>query len=199
MFRGRREERREERREFGIGGTAEHYQMRQKLVSMIRSPRSPNGGSAWRTPTGWRSSRARTPPWSWRSRSPSTRWRTPGADRSGHDRIAHPPRAGRDAGQAQPGAPPRRLAGGGGAPRRVPSAAAGAARPGATTRVAVTGGVIVVVLIPVPRLRPRPPGGIRESPDSRTVDRRQARYWLAGIGHARPRPRMRRARPTRRA
>jgi uncharacterized protein YxjI len=34
MFRGGREERREERREFGIGGTAEHYQMRQKLVSI---------------------------------------------------------------------------------------------------------------------------------------------------------------------
>jgi uncharacterized protein YxjI len=34
MFRGRREERREDRREFGIGGTAERYQMRQKLVSI---------------------------------------------------------------------------------------------------------------------------------------------------------------------
>ena len=34
MFRGRREERREDRREFGVGGSAEHYQMRQKLVSI---------------------------------------------------------------------------------------------------------------------------------------------------------------------
>ena len=34
MFRGRREERREDRREFGIGGTAEHYQMRQNLISI---------------------------------------------------------------------------------------------------------------------------------------------------------------------
>jgi uncharacterized protein YxjI len=34
MFRDRREQRREDRREFGIGGTAEHYQMRQKLVSI---------------------------------------------------------------------------------------------------------------------------------------------------------------------
>ena len=34
MFRGRREERREDRREFGVGGTAQHYQMRQKLVSI---------------------------------------------------------------------------------------------------------------------------------------------------------------------
>jgi uncharacterized protein YxjI len=38
MFRGRREERREERREdrqeFGRGGTAEQYQMRQKLISI---------------------------------------------------------------------------------------------------------------------------------------------------------------------
>jgi uncharacterized protein YxjI len=34
MFRGRREERREDRREFGIGGTAQRYQMRQKLVSI---------------------------------------------------------------------------------------------------------------------------------------------------------------------
>jgi uncharacterized protein YxjI len=34
MFRGRREERREDRREFGPGGTAEHYQMRQKLISI---------------------------------------------------------------------------------------------------------------------------------------------------------------------
>jgi uncharacterized protein YxjI len=34
MFRGRREERREDRREFGVGGTAERYQMRQKLVSI---------------------------------------------------------------------------------------------------------------------------------------------------------------------
>jgi uncharacterized protein YxjI len=34
MFRGRREERREDRREFGVGGTAEHYQMRQRLLSI---------------------------------------------------------------------------------------------------------------------------------------------------------------------
>jgi uncharacterized protein YxjI len=34
MFRGRREERREDRREFGIGGTAQRYQMRQNLVSI---------------------------------------------------------------------------------------------------------------------------------------------------------------------
>jgi uncharacterized protein YxjI len=34
MFRGRREERREDRHEFGIGGTAQRYQMRQKLVSI---------------------------------------------------------------------------------------------------------------------------------------------------------------------
>jgi uncharacterized protein YxjI len=34
MLRGRREERREDRREFGIGGTAEHYQMRQNLISI---------------------------------------------------------------------------------------------------------------------------------------------------------------------
>jgi uncharacterized protein YxjI len=34
MFRGRREERREDRREFGPGGTATHYQMRQNLVSI---------------------------------------------------------------------------------------------------------------------------------------------------------------------
>ncbi|HEY1297370.1 MAG TPA: LURP-one-related family protein [Chloroflexota bacterium] len=34
MFRERREQRREDRREFGVGGTAEHYQMRQKLVSI---------------------------------------------------------------------------------------------------------------------------------------------------------------------
>jgi uncharacterized protein YxjI len=34
MFRDRREQRREDRREFGIGGSAEHYQMRQKLISI---------------------------------------------------------------------------------------------------------------------------------------------------------------------
>jgi uncharacterized protein YxjI len=34
MFRGRREERREDRREFGPGGSATHYQMRQNLVSI---------------------------------------------------------------------------------------------------------------------------------------------------------------------
>jgi uncharacterized protein YxjI len=34
MLRGRREERREDRREFGPGGTATHYQMRQNLVSI---------------------------------------------------------------------------------------------------------------------------------------------------------------------
>jgi len=34
MFRGRREERREDRREFGPGGGATHYQMRQNLVSI---------------------------------------------------------------------------------------------------------------------------------------------------------------------
>jgi uncharacterized protein YxjI len=34
MLRGRREERREDRREFGVGGTAEHYQMRQRLLSI---------------------------------------------------------------------------------------------------------------------------------------------------------------------
>jgi uncharacterized protein YxjI len=34
MFRGRREERREDRREFGPGGTATHYQMRQRLASI---------------------------------------------------------------------------------------------------------------------------------------------------------------------
>jgi uncharacterized protein YxjI len=34
MFRDRREQRREDRREFGVGGTAAHYQMRQKLVSI---------------------------------------------------------------------------------------------------------------------------------------------------------------------
>src|SRR5262249_7917389 len=34
VFRDRREQRREDRREFGIGGSAEHYQMRQKLVSI---------------------------------------------------------------------------------------------------------------------------------------------------------------------
>jgi uncharacterized protein YxjI len=34
MFRGRREERREERRGDGVGVSAEHYQMRQKLVSI---------------------------------------------------------------------------------------------------------------------------------------------------------------------
>ena len=34
MFRDRREQRREDRREFGIGGTAEHYRMRQNLISI---------------------------------------------------------------------------------------------------------------------------------------------------------------------
>ena len=34
MLRGRREERREDRQEFGRGGTATHYQMRQNLVSI---------------------------------------------------------------------------------------------------------------------------------------------------------------------
>jgi uncharacterized protein YxjI len=34
MFRDRREQRREDRREFGVGGTAAHYQMRQKLISI---------------------------------------------------------------------------------------------------------------------------------------------------------------------
>jgi uncharacterized protein YxjI len=34
MFRGRREERRDERRDVGGGPAAEHYQMRQKLVSI---------------------------------------------------------------------------------------------------------------------------------------------------------------------
>jgi uncharacterized protein YxjI len=34
MLRGRREERREDRQEFGRGGTAEQYQMRQKLISI---------------------------------------------------------------------------------------------------------------------------------------------------------------------
>jgi uncharacterized protein YxjI len=34
VFRGRREQRQEDRREFGIGGTAEHYQMRQRLISI---------------------------------------------------------------------------------------------------------------------------------------------------------------------
>jgi uncharacterized protein YxjI len=34
MFRDRREQRREDRREFGVGGSAEHYQMRQKLISI---------------------------------------------------------------------------------------------------------------------------------------------------------------------
>ncbi len=34
MFRDRREQRREDRREFGVGGTAERYQMRQKLISI---------------------------------------------------------------------------------------------------------------------------------------------------------------------
>jgi uncharacterized protein YxjI len=34
MLRGRREERREDRREFGPGGSAVHYQMRQNLVSI---------------------------------------------------------------------------------------------------------------------------------------------------------------------
>jgi uncharacterized protein YxjI len=34
MLRGRREQRREDRREFGPGGTAQHYQVRQKLVSI---------------------------------------------------------------------------------------------------------------------------------------------------------------------
>jgi uncharacterized protein YxjI len=34
MFRDRREQRREDRREFGRGGTAEHYQMRQRLISI---------------------------------------------------------------------------------------------------------------------------------------------------------------------
>jgi uncharacterized protein YxjI len=33
MFRGRREERQEERQTFGRGGSAEHFKMRQKLVS----------------------------------------------------------------------------------------------------------------------------------------------------------------------
>ena len=32
MMRGRREERREDRQEFGRGGTADHYQMRQRLL-----------------------------------------------------------------------------------------------------------------------------------------------------------------------
>jgi len=34
VFRDRREQRREDRREFGIGGSAVHYQMRQKLISI---------------------------------------------------------------------------------------------------------------------------------------------------------------------
>jgi uncharacterized protein YxjI len=34
MLRGRREERREDRQEFGRGGTADHYQMRQRLLSI---------------------------------------------------------------------------------------------------------------------------------------------------------------------
>jgi uncharacterized protein YxjI len=34
VFRGRREERREERQTFGRGGNAVHYQMRQKMVSI---------------------------------------------------------------------------------------------------------------------------------------------------------------------
>jgi uncharacterized protein YxjI len=34
MFRGRREQRQEDRQEFGRGGTAEHYQMRQNLISI---------------------------------------------------------------------------------------------------------------------------------------------------------------------
>ena len=34
MLRGRREERREDRQEFGPGGTADHYQMRQRLLSI---------------------------------------------------------------------------------------------------------------------------------------------------------------------
>jgi uncharacterized protein YxjI len=34
MFRGRREQRQEDRQEFGPRGTAEHYQMRQNLVSI---------------------------------------------------------------------------------------------------------------------------------------------------------------------
>jgi uncharacterized protein YxjI len=34
VFRGRREQRQEDRREFGPGGTAEHYQMRQRLISI---------------------------------------------------------------------------------------------------------------------------------------------------------------------
>jgi uncharacterized protein YxjI len=34
VFRGRREQRQEDRQQFGIGGTAEHYQMRQKLISI---------------------------------------------------------------------------------------------------------------------------------------------------------------------
>jgi uncharacterized protein YxjI len=34
VFRDRREQRREDRREFGVGGTAEHYQMRQKMISI---------------------------------------------------------------------------------------------------------------------------------------------------------------------
>jgi len=34
MLRGRREQRREDRREFGPGGTAQHYQVRQKLVAI---------------------------------------------------------------------------------------------------------------------------------------------------------------------
>ena len=34
MLRGRREERREDRQEFGRGGTAVQYQMRQKLISI---------------------------------------------------------------------------------------------------------------------------------------------------------------------
>jgi uncharacterized protein YxjI len=34
MLRGRREQRQEDRQEFGRGGTAEHYQMRQNLISI---------------------------------------------------------------------------------------------------------------------------------------------------------------------
>jgi uncharacterized protein YxjI len=34
MLRGRRQQRREDRREFGLGGTAQHYQVRQKLVGI---------------------------------------------------------------------------------------------------------------------------------------------------------------------